>query len=87
MFVYDGGTLVDDPAIQLPADELRSFRFVAAEEIGRLMSSGLARRIRSAVRAQDEGITIEIVNGMIVYTEQGWGLGDPDSVGAAQNRP
>ncbi len=66
MFVYDGGTLFDDSAIQLQAEELRSFRFVATEELGRLMSPGLAHRVRCAVRARDEGITIELVNGAVV---------------------
>ncbi len=66
MFIYDGGTLVDNPAIRLQADELRSFRFVATEDLDQFMSPALAHRIRCAVRARDEGITIEIVNGAVV---------------------
>lgn len=66
MFVYDGGTLADEPGIQVQADELRSFRFVAPEDLGQLMSPALAHRIRCAVRARDENITIELVNGAVV---------------------
>jgi 8-oxo-dGTP diphosphatase len=34
MFVYDGGVLADPSAIVLQAGELRSFRFLPADELG-----------------------------------------------------
>ena len=41
MFVYDGGVLGDASTILLPADELRSFRFVQRSEIDGLMNERL----------------------------------------------
>ncbi|MDQ3444338.1 MAG: NUDIX hydrolase [Chloroflexota bacterium] len=66
MFIYCCGTLLDASVIQLQEEELRSFRFVAAEDLGRLMNAGLAHRVRCAVRARHEGTTFEIVNGVVM---------------------
>ncbi len=65
MFVYDGGTLRDDVPIQLPAEELRSHRFVAADELDQYMSPRLANRLRHALQARAAGSTIELVNGIV----------------------
>jgi ADP-ribose pyrophosphatase YjhB (NUDIX family) len=63
MFIYDGGTLEDSAAIQLQAEEIRSFRFVAADELERVTTARLARRVRQALIAHQQGGLIEMVNG------------------------
>jgi ADP-ribose pyrophosphatase YjhB (NUDIX family) len=63
MFIYDGGTLADPGAIRLQVDEIRSVRFVAADELERFTTARLARRIRQALNAHQQGGFIEMVNG------------------------
>lgn len=63
MLVYAGGVLRDPAAIRLPESELRSFRFVPDDELDGLVSERFAYRVRQAVRAFRDGITIEIVDG------------------------
>jgi 8-oxo-dGTP pyrophosphatase MutT (NUDIX family) len=64
MLVYDGGSFPVGAAITLQADELRSFRFVPAEELGSITVERLARRIQFALLALREGSTVELVNGV-----------------------
>lgn len=54
MFVFDGGGLVDEPRFVLPADELRSWEFVAADLLHDYVSDRLARRLRLALTARRE---------------------------------
>lgn len=50
--VFDGGTISDTCAIQLPADELESFAFVALDQVAGHLPPLLARRARAASRAR-----------------------------------
>jgi hypothetical protein len=61
MFVFDGGGLSPDQlaAISLRRDELRSFRFVAAEQLEQMTSDRLARRFRAALAARVAGQTLK----------------------------
>lgn len=65
MFIYDGGVMVDPAGIRLAEAEVRSCRFVAVDELASLMTPRLARRLRCAVTARAEGITIELENGVL----------------------
>lgn len=66
MFVFDGGVVDEDRArrIDLPPDELRSWRFVPAREIGQLASPRLARRIGRALEGLRTGATIYLEDGV-----------------------
>lgn len=66
MFIYDGGTLPHDVALTLPADELRSHRFVAPADLDAVTASSLAHRLRMALRARSEGSLIELHDGHAV---------------------
>jgi ADP-ribose pyrophosphatase YjhB (NUDIX family) len=66
LYVFDGGTL---PAglherIVLQREELRSYRYVAAEEMEPMLIPRLFRRLRSALRARDEGSTLYLEHGV-----------------------
>ena len=65
MFVFDGGVL--DPArgseIHLPVEELRSWASSTPDEADSRLSELLARRVRAARRALDEGVTMYLENG------------------------
>jgi len=63
MFLYDGGVLSDPSRIRLSAEELASFRFVAATEMDEVAVPRLARRLRHALAARAQGSTIELANG------------------------
>jgi ADP-ribose pyrophosphatase YjhB (NUDIX family) len=63
MFLYDGGVLGDGAAITLPAEELRSYRFVEPDDLGDVAIERLARRLRFALAARRDGTTIELVEG------------------------
>lgn len=63
MFVYDGGILRDGSSIRLPAEELRSFRFVEPDELSQMTSERIARRVRFAFEALTTGQFIEMTNG------------------------
>ena len=66
-FVFDGGVLMPDEVsrIVLPENELRRFRFVAADEIAELASLQLARRIEAA-RQATLGPALYLENGLSV---------------------
>lgn len=66
MFIYDGGTLPQDVELNLPAVELRSYRFAAASDLDAPTSPRLANRLRVALRARSEGTLIELHNGVPV---------------------
>jgi ADP-ribose pyrophosphatase YjhB (NUDIX family) len=63
MIVYDGGVLTNPSSIRLESSELRSFRFMAEEELAEFLTAGLAFRVRSAIRAVETGTVVEIVDG------------------------
>jgi 8-oxo-dGTP diphosphatase len=58
--VYDGGVLADLAALRLPPAELASARFVPLAEVDELCGAPLARRVRAAVAAQDQGHLAEL---------------------------
>ena len=64
MFVYDGGVLSDPSAIRLPADELRSYRFVEQSRLRGITTERLSRRVKFAVDALTRGICHELDNGV-----------------------
>ena len=64
MFVYDGGVIRDGSSIRLPADELRSFRFVEPDEVGEITSERIARRVKLALEALTIGQFVELANGV-----------------------
>jgi len=57
LFVFDGGLLPDTTVarIQLPADELASYRFVPPEEVGAWLPPRLTRRMTAALEARADG--------------------------------
>jgi 8-oxo-dGTP diphosphatase len=63
MLIYDGGVIDDPLSIRLPDEELASFRFVDAVDLDRFLIERLARRVRAALRALDEGSVAELENG------------------------
>ncbi|MEO8182402.1 MAG: NUDIX hydrolase [Deltaproteobacteria bacterium] len=63
MFVYDGGMVPADTPFVLPPGELRSHRFVPPDRLGEVTVERVARRIRFALLALQEGSTIELTNG------------------------
>jgi hypothetical protein len=64
MFVYDCGVVPEEAALVLPPGELRSYRFVPSDRLGELTVERLARRIRFALLALQEGSTVELTNGV-----------------------
>lgn len=66
MLIYDGGLLPDDAEIRLPADELASYRFLTSEDLDAITSHRIARRIRAALLAADEGRLVELEHGSLV---------------------
>ena len=64
MFVYDGGTMADLSSVCLPAEELRSCRFIEEVELDSLTAPRLARRVRCALKALSSGRFIELSNGL-----------------------
>lgn len=63
MFIYDCGVLPSDVEIQLPSNELRSFRFVEESSLEEVAVERLSRRLRSALLARAEERLIELVQG------------------------
>jgi ADP-ribose pyrophosphatase YjhB (NUDIX family) len=63
MFVYDCGGVPDDVKIRLPADELRSYRFIEEAELEAVAVEPLARRLRHAIQARSSHGVIELVDG------------------------
>jgi ADP-ribose pyrophosphatase YjhB (NUDIX family) len=66
MFVYNGGVIADPSQIRLQVEELRSFRFVEVDQLERVTTPRLARRVRQALIARQRGIFVEMVNGVAV---------------------
>jgi 8-oxo-dGTP diphosphatase len=63
MFLYDGGVLDDASTIQLPGEELASFRFVEPAQLDEFLIARLARRVRAALSALADGTVVELENG------------------------
>jgi 8-oxo-dGTP diphosphatase len=65
MVAFDGGVLdpAREPEIHLPGEELRSWAWNTPEEADSRLSELLARRVRAARRALDEGVTMYLENG------------------------
>ncbi|GAB1513676.1 NUDIX domain-containing protein [Actinophytocola sp. KF-1] len=65
LFVFDGGTLTADEvaAIRLQAEELKSYAFLPPDEAFHQLIPRLERRMRAAVRAQEEGRTVYLEHG------------------------
>ena len=66
MFVYDGGVIDDASSITLQASELLSFRFVPVDQLERITTERLSRRVRQALAARESGRFVEMVNGEAV---------------------
>jgi 8-oxo-dGTP diphosphatase len=66
MTIYDGGVLSDLGTIRLQADELGSYQFVPVDELEQYVTERLAYRVREALRAQADGCTVEIINGVSI---------------------
>lgn len=71
-FVFDGPILAAEEiaAIALPADELRSFRFVELDEATRLLQPDLARRIRTALDHRGAGAAVYLEDGALAAPTQ-----------------
>jgi 8-oxo-dGTP pyrophosphatase MutT (NUDIX family) len=65
MFLYDGG-VIDAGRIALAADELRSYAFVAPEELEVHLVERLARRMRAGLVALGEDRLVEMEHGVVV---------------------
>ena len=63
MHVYDGGVLGSLDGVRLPPDELASCRFVAEPDLDGLLATRLARRVRAALAALEDGVLVELENG------------------------
>jgi 8-oxo-dGTP diphosphatase len=63
--VFDGDrlTVEEIAGIRLPADELRSFVFLPADEAVQALPELLARRLQSCLRARDRATTVYLENG------------------------
>lgn len=65
MFIFDGGFL-GAQVIRLATDELASYAFVGTEQLDSYLIPRLARRVRSALLAADEGRLVEMEHGSLV---------------------
>jgi hypothetical protein len=74
MAVYDGGTLPAGAMLALPSDELASYAFVPEDDLDGFLVPRLARRVRAALRAQDDGRLVELEDGREVGAD---GHGQP----------
>lgn len=80
MFVYDGGVLADSSTIRLPAEELKSFRFVEPKELDVLMNERLGRRARAALSALAAGTLVEMEHGIVLDAHPpAWHPGRPSA--------
>jgi ADP-ribose pyrophosphatase YjhB (NUDIX family) len=61
-FVYDGGVIDADTPIAVQEEELLSHRWTAPEELDGYLRPGLARRLRLALAALEDGTVAETVN-------------------------
>jgi 8-oxo-dGTP diphosphatase len=68
MLLYDGGILTPEHTerIRLPPDELRSWAWCTEREAGVRLPGLLARRIRAAVQARNEGTAVYLEDGNVV---------------------
>lgn len=66
--VYDGGRLdpADQARLRLPADELRSWRFVTLREAEQLLTPGRVLRLAAALRARESGRVLALEAGVPV---------------------
>ncbi|MGA5702944.1 NUDIX hydrolase [Peterkaempfera bronchialis] len=66
--VYDGGRLdaAGQARLRLPAEELRSWRFVTLREAEQLLAPGKARRLAAALRARELGEVLALEAGVPV---------------------
>ena len=71
MFVYDAGVILDTSIITLPPEELRSFRFVEAQDLDALLPPRLARRLHASLKALQDGSVVEMHDGIIVSPPSG----------------
>ncbi|MFE6894779.1 NUDIX domain-containing protein [Streptomyces sp. NPDC057694] len=64
-YIFDGGHLTTEQhtAIQLQADELRAYKYVAADELDERLLPVLARRVRASAQACRQGTTLYLENG------------------------
>lgn len=69
-FIYDGGSFGPADGIRLPADELRSYRYVPVDDLGSLTAPRLARRLQHAIKARADGRLAELVNGEPAHTDE-----------------
>jgi len=67
LFVFDGGTLTPSEiaALRLQAEELRSYAFLSPDEAFDQLIPRLERRMRAAVRAQEQGRTVYLEHGNV----------------------
>jgi 8-oxo-dGTP pyrophosphatase MutT (NUDIX family) len=68
MFLYDGGVL-DGARILLAREELRSFAFVAPEDLGDHLVERLARRMRAGLLALAEDRLVEMEHGVVLASD------------------
>lgn len=59
-FLYDGGILPDPSAIRLPPGELASWQYASPDDLDRFLVDRLARRVRAAITARDDGTVAEL---------------------------
>lgn len=70
MFLYDAGVL-DTQIVALATDELRSYAFVASDDLDQYLVERLSRRMRAALRAVAENRLVEMESGIVVTTGSG----------------
>ncbi len=56
-FVFDGGELAADVAIELQEEELDDYRFVAPADVAGYLPPIISARVAAAVRGRDTGMT------------------------------
>ena len=65
MFIYDGGVCRPE-SIRLATEELASFAFVEPDNLDRYLVPRLARRLKAALLAVEEGRLVEMERGVAV---------------------
>jgi ADP-ribose pyrophosphatase YjhB (NUDIX family) len=65
MLLFDGGVVADEEAaaIEIPAEELRSFAFCTPEEADVRLGPRLGARLRAALDARERGVTAYLESG------------------------
>lgn len=66
--VFDGDVLTEEQldGIELPPDELASWRFLPPEELSAVMEPRLVRRVAAALGAREAGVTAYLEHGLPV---------------------